>query len=305
MKRDLISILDVKDDIHSILTQAVELKKQQKQGKMNEILRNKTLALIFEKSSTRTRISFEVGMTQLGGQAMYLNVRDLQLGRGETIADTAKVLSRYVDGVVYRAFEHKKMIELATHSTIPVINGLDDMEHPCQVLADLLTIKEFKGDFRKLKMAYLGDGNNVCNSLLLGAAMVGMNIGAACPENFEPNAAIIKNAQRIAEKNDSRIEIGRSAKSIVKDADIIYTDVWVSMGDEKEKKMREKAFAPYQVNDDLVKHAKEDCIIMHCLPAHRGYEITGEIIDGKHSVVFDQAENRLHAQKAILVKLLV
>ncbi len=304
MKHDLISILDVKADIHSILTQAAELKKQQKQGKKNEILRNKTLALIFEKSSTRTRVSFEAGMTQLSGQAMYLNVQDLQLGRGETIADTAKVLSRYVDGIVYRAFEHKKMIELAAHSTIPVINGLDDIEHPCQVLADLLTIKEFKGDFRRLKIAYLGDGNNVCNSLLLGAAVVGMNIGIACPKNFEPNDVILRNAQKIAEKNDSRIEIGRSAKSIVKDADIIYTDVWVSMGDEEEKKMREKVFAPYQVNKDLVKHAKEDCIIMHCLPAHRGFEITGEVIDGEHSVVFDQAENRLHAQKAILVKLL-
>jgi len=304
MKCDLISILDVKEDIHNILTQAAELKKQQKQGKKNEILKNKTLALIFEKSSTRTRVSFEAGMTQLSGQAMYLNVQDLQLGRGETIADTAKVLSRYVDGIVYRAFEHKKMIELAAHATIPVINGLDDMEHPCQILADLLTIKEFKGDFRRLKMAYLGDGNNVCNSLLLGAAMVGMNIGIACPKNFEPNAAILRSAQKISEENDSEIEIGRNAKSIVKDADIIYTDVWISMGDEEEKKIREKAFAPYQVNEDLVRHAKEDCIIMHCLPAHRGHEITGKVIDGEHSVVFDQAENRLHAQKAILIKLL-
>lgn len=304
MKHDLISMLDVKDDIHSILTLAADLKKQQKRGEKQEMLTNKTSAMIFEKSSTRTRVSFEVGMAQLGGRAIYLNIQDLQLGRGETIADTAKVLSRYVDGIVYRAFEHKKMVELAANATVPVINALDDMEHPCQVIADLLTIKELKGEFRGLKIAYVGDGNNVCNSLLLGVAMVGMNISVACPKNFEPHAVILKNAQKIAKENNCIIEIKQNAKNIVENADIIYTDVWVSMGDEKEREMRERVFAPYQVNEDLVKHAKKDCIVMHCLPAHRGYEITDAIIDGKHSVVFDQAENRLHAQKAILVKLL-
>lgn len=296
MKRDLISILDVKDDLLDILELAGRLKER-----TIPALTGKTLGMIFEKSSTRTRVSFEVAMWQLGGYALYLGTRDLQIGRGETIADTAKVLSRYVDGIMYRAFEHSKMVELARNASVPVINGLDDIEHPCQTLADLLTIKEKKERF-DLKLAYIGDGNNVCNSLILGSALVNMAICVATPMGYDPEAAIVKEARRIA--GGAGIEILTDPTKAVRDADVVYTDVWVSMGDETEMAEREKALLPYQINAELIAHAKTDCIVMHCLPAHRGMEITDEVIDGKHSVVFDQAENRLHVQKAVLVKLM-
>ncbi|MCG2827605.1 MAG: ornithine carbamoyltransferase [Thermoplasmatales archaeon] len=299
--KHLISILDVKDEIYEILDLASELKDKQKKGIAHELLRNKSLGMIFEKSSTRTRVSFEVGMTHLGGHALYLSPKDLQMGRGETVPDTAKVLSRFVDGIMYRAFDHRMMLELAKNSTVPVINGLDDLEHPCQIIADLLTIKEKKKDFNKLKLAYVGDGNNVCNSLLLGAAIVGMDISVGCPNGYEPNKEILEKAKNITK---SEIKIFENPFDAVKNADIIYTDVWISMGDESEKEKREKTFLPYQVNKKLIENAKKDCIVMHCLPAHRGMEITDEVVDGEHSIVFDQAENRLHAQKAVMVKLM-
>jgi len=299
--KHLISVLDAKDEIYEILNLASELKEKQKKGIAHELLKNKSLGMIFEKSSTRTRVSFEVGMTQLGGHALHLSPKELQMGRGETISDTAKVLSRFVDGIMYRAFDHKMMLELANNATVPVINGLDNVEHPCQIIADLLTIKEKKKDFNKLKLAYVGDGNNVCNSLLLGAAIVGMDMGVGCPRGYEPNKEILEKAKKIAE---SKIEILENPFDAVENADVVYTDVWVSMGDESEKEKREKTFLPYQINQKLVGNAKKNCIVMHCLPAHRGMEITDEVVDGRRSVVFDQAENRLHAQKAVMVKLM-
>lgn len=304
MKKDLISMLDVKDNIHEILDLAMKLKEEKKKGMIGEPLKNKSLGMIFEKPSTRTRVSFEVGMTQLGGHALYLSPRDLQMGRGETIADTARVLSRFVDAIMYRAFSNNMMRELALNATVPVINGLDDKEHPCQILADLLTIKEHKGDFKGLKLVYVGDGNNVCNSLMLGSAMVGMDFVAAAPEGYEPDAELTVKAKEIAEENGSTVEIMHDPMEAVRGADVIYTDVWVSMGEEEEKAKKEKLFRPYQVNKELVDAAKDDCIVMHCLPAHRGYEITDEVVDGPHSVVFDEAENRLHAQKAVMMTLM-
>ena len=304
MKRDFISVLDAKDDIHEILKMASELKLHWKRGEGQMPLQNITLAMIFEKPSTRTRVSFEVGMSQLGGHALYLSPRDLQIGRGETIADTARVLSRYVDGIMYRAFGHDVMLELARNAAVPVISGLDDLEHPCQILADLLTIKEHKGEFKGLKLAYVGDGNNVCNSLMLGSALVGMDMSVSCPDGFLPDEGIFEKASQISQKNGAHLHLIPNPKEAVRDADIIYTDVWVSMGDENEKERRESVFIPYQINADLISHAKPDCVVMHCLPAHRGKEITDDVIDGNHSIVLDQAENRLHAQKALMVRLL-
>jgi ornithine carbamoyltransferase len=303
-KRDLLSVLDVKDDLIGLLELALKMKNRTKAGEPYEPLRGKSLAMIFEKASTRTRVSFEVGMTQLGGHALFLSPNDLQIGRGETIADTARVLSRYVDGIMYRAHRHESVRELATHSTVPVINGLDDKEHPCQIIADLLTILEHKGNLKGLKLAYVGDGNNVCNSLLLGTAIVGMHMAAACPAGYEPDAELLSHARRIAKQSGGRIEVVHDPMAAAKGADVVYTDVWVSMGQEKEKEAREVLFRPYQVNAELLSHAKEDCVVMHCLPAHRGLEITNDVIDGPQSIVFDQAENRLHAQKAILARFL-
>jgi ornithine carbamoyltransferase len=304
MKRDLVSMMDVKDDILQILDLATNLKNIQTANEHREPLIDKSLAMIFEKPSTRTRVSFEVGMTQLGGHALYLNTADLQLGRGETIADTARVLSRYVDAIMYRGFEHSKMLELAQGATVPVINGLDDLEHPCQIVADLFTILEKKNDLEGLKLAYLGDGNNVCNSLLLGCAMTSMNISAACPNEFRPDEDIHLKAQAIAKEKGVTVEVLSSPNEAAADADVLYTDVWVSMGDESQRETKLRLLAPYQLNEGIVSKAKEDCIVMHCLPAHRGKEITDGVMDGEKSVVFDQAENRLHAQKAILVHLL-
>jgi ornithine carbamoyltransferase len=304
MKRDFLSVLDARNDIDDILNMALDLKLRQKKGLGYFPLKNRSLALIFEKPSTRTRISFEVGMAQLGGYALYLSPKDLQIGRGETIADTAKVLSRYVDAIMYRAFEHDMVVELARNSSVPVINGLDDLEHPCQILADLLTIKEHKGELKGLSLTYVGDGNNVCNSLMLGCALLGIDMDVSCPDGYLPNDKIFEEASQIAQDKGVHLHMVSNPVEAVRGADIIYTDVWVSMGDEKEKKSRKKIFAPYQINSELVKHAKPDCVVMHCLPAHRGQEITDDVIDGEHSIVFDQAENRLHAQKALLVKLL-
>jgi len=295
-------MLDVQGDILDILRTAEEMKK--KRDLDDQPLKGKVLAMIFEKSSTRTRVSFEVGMIELGGFAVTLNTKDLQMGRGETVADTARVLSRYVDGIMYRAYEHEMVMELAKHATVPVINGLDNFEHPCQIMADLLTVKEHLGKLKGIKMAYVGDGNNVCNSLMLGCAMVGMDLSCGCPKGYEPDPGVLKKAKAIAKKNKCQLKVVESPKEAAKDADVVYTDVWVSMGQEEEQKLREKIFKPYQVNADLMSVAHKKAIVMHCLPAHRGMEITDEVIDSKASVVLDQAENRLHAQKAIMVALM-
>ena len=304
-KRDLVSILDVKDDLVGLLELAASIKNRTKAGEPYEPLRGKSLAMIFEKASTRTRVSFEVGMTQLGGHALFLSPNDLQIGRGETIADTARVLSRYVDGIMYRAFRRENVVELAQNASVPVINGLDDKEHPCQVIADLFTILEHRGSFKELKLAYVGDGNNVCNSLLLGAAIVGMDMTAACPSGYEPDAEILATARRIAKDSGSKIHVVADPVVAVQRADVVYTDVWVSMGQEKEKEQREKVFRPFQVNSKLLDHAKRDAVVMHCLPAHRGEEITEDVMEGPQSIIFPQAENRMHLQKAILYDLLV
>lgn len=288
------------EEIEAVLDKSIELKQKLQRGESHEMLHGKTLGMIFAKPSTRTRVSFETAMTQLGGHAIYMGMGDLQLGRGETIADTARTLSRYVNAIMARLFKHEDIVELARNSSVPVINGLTDLLHPCQTLADLQTIREKKGKLKGLKLAWIGDGNNVCNSLLLGCTLVGMNISAACPKGYEPNAEIVKQAQDNATKSGAKLEIVNDSSKAVAGADVIYTDVLVSMGQEKEREQRMKDFKGYQVNAELLKHAKGDVIFMHCLPAHRGEEATAEVIDGPHSVVFDQAENRLHAQKAVL-----
>ena len=293
---NLISVCDIKDEIPKLLNLAKDFKEGKVKGKP---LEDKNLAMVFQKSSTRTRVSFEIGMNQLGGNALFLSNNDIQMGRGESIRDTAKVLSRYVDGIMIRAVEHEDVVELGKESDVPVISGLTNFEHPCQVMADMLTVKEHVGNFNG-KFAYVGDGNNVCNSLLLICASLGMNIAVGCPEGYEPDRNIIKKASAIAEKNNSYVIITNDVDLAVKNADIVYTDVWVSMGNEKEQKNRKKVFKKYQVNEKLMKLAKEDAIFMHCLPAIRGEEVSTEVIDGPQSVVIDQAENRLHAQKAIL-----
>jgi ornithine carbamoyltransferase len=288
-------------EILYLLNEALELKKLQKQGKAQPHLNGKVLGMIFEKSSTRTRVSFEVGMLQLGGHAIFLSSKDIQLGRGETISDTAKVLSRYVDGIMVRTFAHESIEEFAKHATVPVINGLTDLHHPTQVMADLLTILEHKGKLAGLKMCYIGDGNNnMAHSLMEGAVKVGMHISVASPEGYEPNPEITAAVKKEAVNNKSNVEITNDPVQAIKQADIVVTDVWTSMGQEDETAKRLEAFKGFQVNEELCKHAKSDYIFLHCLPAHRGEEVTAEIIDGSHSVVFDEAENRLHAQKAIM-----
>jgi len=295
-------MLDLEDDLMEFLELARRVKEEP--ARYSKALEGKSLGMIFEKPSTRTRVSFEVAMTQLGGHGLYLSTRDLQLGRGETVEDTAKVLSRYVDGIIYRGFSHQITRELARHSTVPVINALDDAEHPMQILADLLTVLERKGDLRGLKLAYIGDGNNVANSLALGAAMVGMHFVIACPKGYDPDENLWREAERLARERGGKVEIVRDPLEAARGADAVYTDVWVSMGDEEERDRRLKVFRPYQVTVEVMERAKEDAIFMHCLPAHRGEEVAQEVIDGRWSVVFDQAENRLHAQKAALLKLL-
>lgn len=299
--RDLLSVHSLTSaEVLEILRVAEELKAKQKQGIPQPLLAGKTLAMIFTKSSTRTRVSFEAAMYQLGGYPMFLSGQDLQLGRGEPISDTAQVLSRYVDGIMIRTFSHDEVVELAEYASIPVINGLTDLLHPCQALADILTIKEHKGKLAGLKLAYVGDGNNVAHSLLNACAKVGMDIAVATPEGYEPDAKIVELAKADAAAGGSKVEITHDPVAAVKDADVVYTDVWASMGQEAEHAARQKIFAPYQVNNKLVAHAKPNYLFMHCLPAHRGEEVAAEVIDGPNSVVFDEAENRLHVQKAVL-----
>ncbi|SDZ23176.1 ornithine carbamoyltransferase [Evansella caseinilytica] len=288
-------------EIHFLLEEAMALKNKQKQGIPQTDLQGKTLGMIFEKSSTRTRVSFEVGMLQLGGNAIFLSSKDIQLGRGETISDTAKVLSRYVDGIMIRTYAHESLEEFALHADVPVINGLTDLHHPAQVLADLLTILEKKGQLAGLKLCYVGDGNNnMAHSLLEGAAKVGMNVAVASPEGYEPNDKIFQQAQEFAKQQGSTVQFTHDPHEAIADADVVVTDVWASMGQEEEQAVRMEKLAPYQVNENLCKYAKADYIFLHCLPAHREEEVTGEIIDGKRSAVFDEAENRLHAQKALM-----
>jgi len=303
-KRDVISVLDIKDIFTDLIELASILKHYQRIGIPHRFLEGKTLAMIFEKPSTRTRVSFEVGMAQLGGHALYLSPKDLQLGRGETIADTARVLSRYVDAIMYRAFKREMMEELARHATVPVINGLDNKEHPCQILADMMTIWEKKGRLRGLKLVFIGDGNNVANSLMLASAFLGVDFTIACPEGYEPDKELYEKALELARESGAKIEIARDPLEAANGADVLYTDVWVSMGDEAEAEVRMKAFQGYQINQKVVEAAKSDVIVMHCLPAHRGLEITDDVIDGEHSVVWDEAENRLHVQKALLLWLI-
>lgn len=303
--RDFLMLVDfTKEELHYLIDLAIELKRMQKAGETHHILKGKTLGMIFEKSSTRTRVSFEVGMYQLGGHALFLSGNDLQIGRGETIWDTAQTLSRYLDGIMIRTFAHRKVVELARGATIPVINGLTDLSHPCQALCDFQTIYEKKGRLEGLKMAYIGDGNNMVHSLMMGAAKLGMNMSIATPEGYEPDADIIRQTMDNAAETGSRIVVCHDPKEAIADADIIYTDVWASMGQEAEQKEREIAFANYQVNDELVKYAKKDFQFMHCLPAHRGEEVSESVIDGPQSIIFDQAENRLHAQKAIMAAIM-
>lgn len=303
--RDLLELDDyTTEEIQYLIDLAIELKRKQKSGEVYQPLKGKTIGLIFEKSSTRTRVSFEVGMYQLGGHALFLSRNDIQLGRGETVADTAQVMSRYLDGIMIRTFGHDKVGDLARYASVPVINGLSDLAHPCQVLADLQTVYEHKGKLKGLKMAFVGDGNNMAHSLLIGGAKVGMHVSIAGPEGYEPDAAVVAKAREIAQETGAEIVITRSPEEAVKDADVIYTDVWASMGFEEEQKAREAAFKDYQVNGELVALAKSDFIFLHCLPAHRGEEVTEDVIDGPNSFIFDEAENRLHAQKALMAALM-
>ncbi|CAH0226138.1 Ornithine carbamoyltransferase [Peribacillus sp. Bi96] len=290
--------------IADLLKLAQTIKSKLKAGEEYTPLKGKTLGMIFEKSSTRTRVSFEVGMMQLGGHALFLSGNDLQIGRGETISDTAKVLSEYIDGIMIRTFEHEKILELSENASIPVINGLTDLAHPCQVLADFLTIIEIKGQLKGLKMSYIGDGNNVANSLMVGCAKMGMDFSIGCPEAYKPDEKVVAYAQEVAKETGSEIVVTTSASDAIQDADIVYSDVWTSMGQEIENNIRLEAFKDYQINNELVKYAKNDYLFMHCLPAHREEEVTSEVIDGPNSVVFHQAGNRLHAQKAVLVDLM-
>ncbi len=300
MKRDILSVADMQNDFEDIIDLSIKLKKD-RTIKFSE---KKLLGMIFEKPSTRTRISLEAAMEQLNGHAIYLSPKDMHLGDGETIADTARVMSRFLDVISYRAFDYMNVRELAKYATIPVLNALDNMEHPMQIVADFMTIMEKKNRFENLKMAYVGDGNNVVNSLLLGAAITGMDISVACPDHHDPNQDILYRAKDIALKTGSRIEIVRDPRTAVDSSDVVYTDVWVSMGEESEKEKKEKAFKNFQVNEALMDFADKNYIFMHCLPARRGLEVTDEIIDGIHSVVFDEAENRLYSEKGVIYTVL-
>ena len=301
MKRDIISAFDMSDDLEEIIDLSISLKKRRYD--YEPVLRNNILAMIFEKPSTRTRISLETAIEQLGGHGIYLNPNDMQVGRGETIADTARVLSGFADFISYRAFKHGNVLELARNSRIPVINALDDLEHPVQIVADFMTVKENFGKLHGKKLAYVGDGNNMANSLIAGSSILGVDISIGSPKGHEPNAEIVQKAKKMASGNGSRIELFNDPKKAVEGADIVYTDVWVSMGEESQKAEKEKLFAPYQVNDDLMSGAGKNAIFLHCLPAHRGLEVSASVIDGRQSRVFDEAENRLHTSKAILLTL--
>ena len=292
------------EEIYQIFDLSASLKQKRLIGERHLMLEGKKLGMIFSKPSTRTRVSFEVGIYELGGYGMFFNQNDLQLKKSESISDTAKVLSRYLDGIMIRTFDHQDVVDLAKYGSIPVINGLTDLHHPCQVLTDLFTILEKKRTLKGLKLAYIGDGNNMAHSLLQGCSKVGMNIAIASPSGYKPLDFVVKESKVNAKYMGSKIEIFDKPIEAVKNADVIYTDVWASMGQEKEKEERKKKFAGYQVNSKMVKNAKEDYLFMHCLPAHRGDEVTDDICDSQNSVIFDEAENRLHVQKAIMALLM-
>jgi len=299
--KDLISIADLSiEEIYEIFDVAKTLKQKSYTGEPHKLLEGKTLGMIFTKRSTRTRVSFETGIYQLGGIGMYFGPNDLQIGTSESISDTAKVLSRYLSGIMIRTFAHSDVTELAKHASIPVINGLTDLLHPCQVLTDIFTILEKKRKLEGLKLAYIGDGNNMAHSLLNGCSKVGMHISIASPSGYKPDKEIVENAKMFAKYMGSKVEILDNPVQAVKNADIVYTDVWASMGQESEAADRKKKFAKFQVNPKLVKNAKDDYLFMHCLPAHRGDEVVNEVADSKNSIIFDEAENRLHVQKAIM-----
>lgn len=301
MNKDFLSILDIgKIELEQILSEAKHLKALKKQGVVHDLLRGKNLAMIFEKSSTRTHISFEVGMNELGGHALFLNARDMQIWRGEEIRDTARAASRYVSGIMIRAYKHSSIEEFARFATIPVINGLSDLEHPCQLLADIMTMQEHFGSLKDLRVAWVGDGNNVCNSLILSTVLTGYSVTVATPNGYEPSEDIVKKARSLGGK----VTLCKSPEQAVKDAHIIVTDTWVSMGDDAERDERLKVFSGYTVDAGLMRHASPDARVLHCLPAHRGEEIADEVMEGGQSLVWDEAENRLHAQKALLVRLL-
>lgn len=298
--KHLLKLADLdKGDILDILNLADQLKYENQHGIEHHHLKGKTLGMIFQKSSTRTRVSFETGMYQLGGQALFLSNRDLQIGRGEPVQDTARVLSRYLDGIMIRTFEQKEVEDLAEYGSIPIINGLTDYCHPCQVLADLMTIREYKKSFDGLKFCFIGDGNNMANSLIVGAISMGMECAIACPKDYQPDAQIMAWA-----KENGTFTCSEDILACAKDADVVYTDVWASMGQEEEKAEREKIFKNYQINDEVMAVAKPDAMVLHCLPAHREEEITAKVFEAHANEIFDEAENRLHAQKAVLVKLL-
>lgn len=301
MKKDFLSILDLdSDELEGIIADAMRLKRLKSEGVAHEYLRGKSLGMIFEKPSTRTRVSFEVGMSDLGGHALFLNPQDIQLGRGEEIRDTARVLSRYLDAVMVRAYSHATIEEFARYSTIPIINGLSDRLHPCQVLADIMTLRERFGDLRDLKLAWIGDGNNVCNSWILSTPLTGMEVVVASPPRYRPAAGVVERARAAG----GRVTIVTDPVEAVREADVLYTDIWVSMGNEDERAERLQAFQGYTIDSRLLELAVPGAPVMHCLPAHRGEEITDEVLEGPRSIVWDQAENRLHAQKALLVRLI-
>lgn len=289
-----------RDQLYEVLDLAVRLKAERKQGIPHPLLSGKTLGMIFQKSSTRTRVSFEAGMYQLGGQALFLSSRDLQIGRGEPVEDTARVLSRYLDGIMIRTFEQREVEQLAEYSSIPIINGLTDYAHPCQVLADLMTVREYKGGFEGRKLCYIGDGNNMANSLIVGGLTAGMAVSVACPKDYRPAADVLE----FAKPYGSLFTLTEDRFEAAKGADALYTDVWASMGMEEEAEKRRSAFKGYCIDDDVMAHAAPDAIVMHCLPAHRGEEITAKVFEEHADEIFDEAENRLHAQKAVLVKLM-
>lgn len=303
--KDLISLHDLtSEEVKGLLELGLKLKKEQKSGIEHHILKGKSLGMIFTKSSTRTRVSFEVGMTQLGGYPLFLSSNDIQLGRGETIYDTAKVLERMLDGIMIRTYAHQDVLDLAKYADIPVINALTDLLHPCQVLADLMTAYEHKGKLEGLKLAYIGDGNNMAHSLMYGCAKAGMNCAIATPDNYQCDSEVVANAKDDFKKSGKELILTNDPAEAIKNADVVYTDTWVSMGQESEKAERQKIFMPYQVNGALMSHADSEAVFMHCLPAYRGYEVTEEVIDGPQSVIFDEAENRLHAQKAVMATLM-
>jgi ornithine carbamoyltransferase len=301
MKKDFISILDIsRTELDGIITEAEKLKRQKKAGVPHALLAGKTLAMIFEKASTRTHISFEVGMNELGGHALFLNARDMQIWRGEEIRDTARAASRYVSAIMIRAYKHSTIEEFAKYATIPVVNGLSDLEHPCQLLADIMTMKEHFGSIHDLKVAWVGDGNNVCNSLILSTVLTGYDVTVATPKGYEPEDAFVKKARSLG----GTVKLVRKPEDAVKDADVIVTATWISMGDDAEKDVRLKVFKKFTVDAALLRHASPGARVLHCLPAHRGQEIADEVMEGGQSLVWDEAENRLHAQKALLVRLL-